>query len=112
MSIHETAIVHPTASIGARASIGAGAIIGAWASIGTRARISTNADVLCIAPIGRSGGCLSAYRIEGGGYECSRGCFRGDIAALAAEVQAIHGNDQNGREYQAAIALIRARFDQ
>ena len=105
--IGEEARIGEGARIGAWANIGEDAIIGEDASIGERARIGKY-DFLLIGPIGSRNAYTSIWRHKDGGYRVSCGCFNGTLEEFEARVEKVHGDNQHGRAYKAAIAMARA----
>ena len=104
--VEETATVEKSARIEERARVSGDARVSgaAW--------VSGAADLISISPIGReANGCLTAHRLKDGSMLCNRGCFSGNLTALESAVQQTHGDNEHGRIYRAAIALIRAKFE-
>jgi len=67
-----------------------------------------SADLLMIGPIGSRADTLYAAWHEGG-IHVRAGCFSGTLAEFSAAVEQTHGDNEHGRAYRAAIALIKAR---
>ena len=63
--------------------------------------------LLTIGPIGSRCDYLTAYLTDAGVY-VRAGCFFDTIEAFRAAVVAEHGENEHGREYMAAIAMIDA----
>jgi hypothetical protein len=78
----------------------------------TRAKI-TDKDTLIggrpflqIGPIGSRSACLHAY-ITDNGIMVRTGCFFGTLAEFSAKVKDTYKNTAHGKEYMAAVALIK-----
>ena len=63
-----------------------------------------------IGPIGSRSDYLVAYLTDAG-IMIAAGCFFGTRDEITAAVQATHGDNEHGREYRAALALIDAHAE-
>lgn len=63
--------------------------------------------VVILGPIGSRGAYLQAYRTEKGLY-LGAGCWFGPEAEFETRVREVHGENQFGREYAAALAFLRS----
>ncbi len=70
-------------------------------------RLVGERPLLLIGPIGSRDDYLSAWLADAG-VLVTAGCFHGTLDEFRAAVEATHGNNEHGREYAAAIALIEA----
>jgi uncharacterized protein YjbI with pentapeptide repeats len=77
-----------------------GANLGGAKMIGDR-------PILMIGPIGSRAAYLTAY-VTDAGIAIKAGCWEGPLGAFAARVASEHGDNEHGREYAAAIAMIEA----
>ena len=75
------------------------------------ARVAKQAHWLCIGPIGSRNDFTTFFRAKGTKIFVKCGCFRGDIEAFAAKVQATHGDGSHAKAYMAAIELAKIRID-
>ena len=66
--------------------------------------------ILMLGPIGRESRYLTAYLTEAG-VMISAGCFFDTINQFAARVEEVHGTNQHGQEYRAAIAMVEAHAE-
>ncbi|MGC2853925.1 pentapeptide repeat-containing protein [Novispirillum sp. DQ9] len=73
------------------------------------AQLVGDRPTLQIGPIGSRSDWLLAYRTDAG-IKIKAGCFFGDLAAFERAVSETHGDSQHGRDYAAAIAMIRAMW--
>ncbi len=70
-------------------------------------RLVGERPLLVIGPIGSRDDYLSAWLADAG-VMVTAGCFHGTLDEFRAAVEATHGNNEHGREYAAAIAMIEA----
>lgn len=70
-------------------------------------RLVGERPLLLIGPIGSRDDYLSAWLADAG-VMVTAGCFHGTLDEFRAAVEATHGNNEHGREYAAAIAMIEA----
>ena len=89
-------------SIGARAIIGAGASIGEGAIIGARARIGADYDCLVIGSLGSRRAPLTLYYHDGEMW-AGTGCFLGTAEDFIKQVKKVHGDNEHGKAYRAAV---------
>ena len=68
----------------------------------------SSANLLMLGPIGSRAGTLYATWHKDD-IHVRAGCFAGTLAEFAAAVEKTHGDNEHGRAYRAAIALIKAR---
>ena len=66
--------------------------------------------ILMLGPIGSESRYLTAYLTEAG-VMISAGCFFDTINQFAARVEEVHGTNQHGQEYRAAIAMVEAHAE-
>ncbi|MBI2934620.1 MAG: pentapeptide repeat-containing protein, partial [Chloroflexi bacterium] len=64
--------------------------------------------VIQLGPIGSRNDYL-LYRADSG--TVSTGCYAGTLDEFALAVETTHGDSQHGRDYRAAIAMIRAMIE-
>lgn len=88
------------------ASIGTGAVIGERASIGTGAVIEKTIDCIVIGPIGSRNGNTTFYK-SNGELHAICGCYSGTLAEFSERVQSVHGENEHGKRYQAAIEYVK-----
>lgn len=53
-----------------------------------------------------------AFKTKDGGIGVSCGCFKGSLDEFMAKVKKTHGDNKYGREYKAAIELIKIHFEE
>ena len=66
--------------------------------------------VLVLGPLGSRCSYITAFLTDAGPY-IRTGCFWNTLDAFKAAVTATHGDNNHGREYRAAIALIEAHAE-
>ena len=66
-----------------------------------------NRPILQIGPIGSRCAYLVSY-ITDAGIKVRAGCFFGSIEEFEAACAKTHGDNDHGKEYAAAVAMIRA----
>jgi hypothetical protein len=69
-----------------------------------------NRPVLVIGPLGSRCAYLTTFMTDAGVY-VRAGCFWNTLDAFKAAVAETHGDNNHGREYRAAIALIEAHAE-
>ena len=69
-----------------------------------------NRPVLQLGPLGSRCATLVAY-LTNDGIRIRAGCFFGRSGEFLARVEETHGNNEYGREYRAAVALIEAHAE-
>jgi hypothetical protein len=69
-----------------------------------------NRPVLVIGPLGSRCAYLTKFMTDAGVY-VRAGCFWNTLDAFKAAVAETHGDNNHGREYRAAIALIEAHAE-
>ena len=67
-------------------------------------------DVVSVTRIGSRWATLTATKGDDGTVCLMTGCFSGTLAEFEAAVAKRHGDNEHGRAYAAAVAMIRARF--
>jgi hypothetical protein len=77
------------------------------ANLDDKSKTAGERPVLQIGPIGSRAAYLVAYVVEGG-VRVRAGCWFGTLAGFTARVKEVHGNTPHGREYSAAITMIKA----
>lgn len=70
-----------------------------------------DAEVMWLSKIGSRLDTTTAFRTKDGGVGVKCGCFKGTLDEFAAKVEETHGNNEYGREYKAAIELIKIHFE-
>ena len=75
------------------------------------ARVWRSTHYLCISPMGSRFDFTTFFRAKDKKINVKCGCFRGDIDAFSAQVQATHGDNQHAKAYMAAIELARVQID-
>ena len=63
--------------------------------------------VMTLGPIGSRGGTLLVYSVEGG-IHIQAGCWNGSIDEFDSRVRSVHGGNEHGVAYAAAVAFIRS----
>ena len=71
------------------------------------ANLAGNRPILQIGPIGSRCAYLVSY-ITDAGIKVRAGCFFGSIEEFEAACAKTHGDNDHGKEYAAAVAMIRA----
>lgn len=74
------------------------------------ARVYGDADVMLLSKIGSRLGTTTVFRTKDSGIGVCCGCFYGSLDKFAAKVAKTHGDNKYGREYKAAIELIKIHF--
>jgi predicted acyltransferase (DUF342 family) len=82
------------------------------ALVSGNAQVKTSFDYMLIGPIGSREACTTFYREKDGGMRVSCGCFGGTLDDFAAAVEKTHAENQHGKAYRAAIALVRETMEQ
>jgi len=77
------------------------------ARVSDNARVKTSFDYLCLGPIGSRCAFTTFMRSKDGGVIVACGCFTGTLEDFEARVQQVHGKDEHGQTYAAAIAFAR-----
>lgn len=85
-----------------RANLG-GANLGGANLVGSR-------PVMQIGPIGSRADYLIAV-VTTDGVRVTAGCFSGTLDEFRAAVESTHGDSEHGRDYRAAIAMIKAHAE-
>lgn len=75
------------------------------------ARVCGNADVIWLNSIGSRYETITAFRTKDGAIWIKCGCFTGTLDEFKAKVEETHGDNKYGREYKAAIELIKIHFE-
>lgn len=74
------------------------------------ARVCGDAEIMWLSKIGSRLGTTTAFRRKDGNIGIKCGCFEGSLDEFAAKVVETHGDNKYGREYKAAIELIKIHF--
>lgn len=74
------------------------------------AEVYGNAEIIWLSKIGSRFGITTAFRRKDGNIGIKCGCFEGSLDEFAAKVVETHGDNKYGREYKAAIELIKIHF--
>ena len=74
------------------------------------ARVCGNADVIWLNSIGSRYETITAFRTKDGAIWIKCGCFTETLDEFKAKVEETHGDNKFGREYKAAIELIKIHF--
>ena len=80
------------------------------AAVYGNAEVYGNADYIQISPLGSQNEILTAFKGKDKKIYCSRGCFYGTISEFSKKVEEKHRNTKYGKEYKAAITMIKARL--
>ena len=97
----------------ARASLDGASLAGAYldgASLDNGEKLKGERPILQLGPLGSRSAYLVAY-VTDKGVMVRAGCFFGTLDAFAGQCTLTHADNQHGREYQAAIALIKAHAE-
>ena len=78
-----------------------------YANLGDGKKLIGERPVLIVGPIGSRDGYLTAYITESGVY-VRAGCFFDTLDLFVDAVLTRHGDNKHGREYLAAVELIKA----
>ena len=76
------------------------------------ARVCGDAEIIWLSKIGSRLGITTAFRRKDGNIGIKCGCFEGSLDEFAAKVVETHGDNKYGREYKAAIELIKIHFEE
>lgn len=82
----------------------------AWVS--GAAWVYGNAAIMWLSKIGSRLETTTAFRTKDGKIGIRCGCFNGTLEEFATKVEKTHGDNKYGREYKAAIELIKIHFEE
>ena len=80
------------------------------ANLANGEKLKGERPILQLGPLGSRCAYLIAY-VTDKGVMIRAGCFFGTLDAFAGQCTLTHADNQHGREYQAAIALIKAHAE-
>ena len=108
--VYGNARVYDNAGVYGNARVYGNAEVSDNAWVYGNAEVSDNARVMWLSKIGSRLGTTTAFRRKDGNIGIKCGCFEGSLDEFVAKVEETHGDNKYGREYKAAIELIKIHF--
>ena len=108
--VYGNALVYGNAEVYGNARVYGNAEVYGNARVYGNALVYGNAEIIWLSKIGSRFGITTAFRRKDGNIGIKCGCFEGSLDEFAAKVVETHGDNKYGREYKAAIELIKIHF--